>query len=215
MMSRHFVFSAIALALFGLAGLLLFTGSEATERRLAFSLDSIPTRAGEWTAAGVPPIEVFRPDPGAEVLFRAYRRRTSTIWLAVGYYPSQDETRRAVAGELVLPGRGWNEGTEHAVTIPTPGLGTGKVAASRVFLRSDQSQIAVLYWYQLPGRTTRNDHEYRARLLYNRLVHHRADAALVRVGAPVLDERDLSEVASDQIDFIQAFYGQLLAILPR
>ena len=213
-MNRPVAFSAIALTLFGLTGVLVLTGGEAKERPLASSLDSIPSRAGQWTVAGVPPTRVFPPDPGADVLFRAYRRGTSTVWLSVGYYPSQREGRRAVARELVLPGRGWNEGEERAVTIPTPGLGE-VIAANRVFLRSDESRIAVLYWYQLPGRTTGSDHEYRALLLYNRLVHRRADAALIRIGAPVLNERDLSEVVSNQIDFVQAFYGQLLATLPR
>jgi EpsI family protein len=214
-MNRRVVFSAIALTLSGLAGLLLLTGGEAKERPLASSLDSIPSRAGQWTVAGVPPTGVFPPDPSVDVLFRAYRRGTSTVWLSVGYYPSQREGRRAVARELVLPGHGWNEGKERAVAIPTPGLGADVIAASRVFLRSADSRMAVLYWYQLPGRTTGSDHEYRASLLYNRLVHHRADAALIRVGAPVLNEHDLSQVESNQIDFVQAFYGQLLATLPR
>jgi len=214
-MNRLVVFSAIALTLSGLAGLLLLAGGEAQEPPLATSLDSMPSRAGQWMVVGVPPTRVFPPDPSDDVLFRAYRRGASTVWLSVGYYPSQREGRRAVARELVLPGRGWNEGKEQAVTIPTPGLGVEGIAASRVFLRSDDSRMAVLYWYQLPGRTTRSDHAYRALLLYNRLVHHRADAALIRVGAPVLNEHDLSEVESNQIDFVQAFYGQLLATLPR
>ena len=214
-MNRPVVFSAIALTLSGLTGLLVLTGGEAKERPLASSLDSIPSRAGQWTVAGVPPTGVFPPDPGADVLFRAYRRGTSTVWLAVGYYPSQREGRRAGARELVFPGRGWNEGEERAVAIPTPGLGAEAIAAGQVFLRSDDSRMAVLYWYQLPGRTTGSNHMYRALLLYNRLVHHRADAALIRVGAPVLNEHDRSEAESNQIDFVQAFYGQLLATLPR
>ena len=67
----------------------------------------------------------------------------------------------------------------------------------------------------LDGGTTRFE---QARAAVRQRMAALADSdttTLIRVGAPVLNEHDRSEVESNQIDFVQAFYGQLLATLPR
>ena len=48
---------------------------------------------------------------------------------------------------------------------------------------AETSGSVILYWYQLHGGTIGSDHLYRARLMWNRIVHRRADGALIRVAS--------------------------------
>jgi EpsI family protein len=215
-MRRPSIVSAVALALIALAGTVVFTATDARERPLAVPLEALPIIAGAWTAGGTPPREAFTPDPRAtDELMRVYRRGGDVIWASVAYYPYQGEGRRAAARELLIPGHSWSVRDERRLTIPTPGAGQGSIDATQMILASESWRLAVVYWYQLPGRTASSEHQYRGLLLYNRLVHQRADAALVRIATPLDASQELGPALSAELDFVQAFYGSLVALLQR
>jgi EpsI family protein len=105
--------------------------------------------------------------------------------------------------------------SEERLDVPAGGRLERSVPASLLVMRSPEQRVAVLYWYQLPGRAVASDHGYRALLLYNRLVHRRADGALVRVAAPVRAGDDVRAIVTKQVSFIQAIYPDVLGSLPR
>ena len=215
-MKQAHVASAIAMAALAAAGTLVFTAADAPERRLAAPLETLPLHAGHWVADGLPPREAFVPDArAADELMRVYRRADDVLWVSVAHYPYQGEGRRAAARELMLPGHTWSVRDERPLTIRAPGVENGIIDARYIVLESPFWRLSVIYWYQLPGRTTASDHQYRGLLLYNRLLYHRADAALVRVAAPLHPSQPLDAAVSAQLDFVQAFYGPLRASLQR
>jgi hypothetical protein len=72
----------------------------------------------------------------------------------------------------------------------------------------------VLYWYQAASRSVASDHVYRAWLVYNRLVHHRSDGALVRLIMPVGERGDMAPQEA-LLQFAYVFQPALARTLPR
>lgn len=215
-MARRALFFATALALLGIAGGLLLLPHDAREVPLAAPLDLIPITFKGWTGANHVPAEVLRVDPQVpEHLFRTYQNGTQTVWVSVGYYPNQAEGRRPPAQELLFPGQGWSTLSARPVRIPLDGGSTRSIPANLLLMQTADRQVAILYWYQVRGRSIASDHWYRTLVLYHRLAHRRADGALVRIASPVPEGADPAAVVARQAEFIQAFYPELLRSLPQ
>jgi EpsI family protein len=136
-------------------------------------------------------------------------------WFAVGFYPNQTEGRRPATRSLVFPSSGWTDLSEETVSLPMAGPNGRALAANLVMVRRGDRRVAILYWYQLAGATIESDHFYRAQLLWNRLVHRRADGSLVRVAIPVPVAVDPSALIADHAELIRAFVPELSRILPH
>jgi EpsI family protein len=147
-------------------------------------------------------------------LARTYQNGSSTVWVVVGYYPDQTADSRPPAQRLVYPARGWTGIETRPLSVPLPGPDDSRVSATQVLMRNRDLRLAVLYWYQLGSRNVAGDHWYRLRLLYNRLVHNRADVALVRIASPVPPGIDDDTVTAAQKTFVQLFYPELVRRLP-
>ncbi|MCI0548822.1 MAG: EpsI family protein [Candidatus Rokubacteria bacterium] len=213
-MSRQPLFFAIAAVLMGATWVLLLAPvREVKSVPLARSLEDIPALIDGWSASNHVPTDVLRLDMRVpENLVRTYERGPRRVWISLDYYPAQDEGRRPPARDLVFPGRGWSTLSERKVEIP---LGEGRaIPANMVAMRIGERQVGILYWYQLRGRPVASDHWYRALLIYNRLVHGRADGALVRIAFPIPDGTPLDDAVGSQAEFVQAFYPEIVRSLP-
>jgi len=214
LVTRQRRFVLVTVTLFVLTGAALASPRAAQDMPLPLPLDSIPSVLAEWRPAAPPPDEILPRDPrAADSLGRGYTDGTRTSWVAVGYYPNQTDTRRPATGDLVYPRRGWTDLSSETVSIPR--TGTSALAANLVLVRRGDQRVVILYWYQLPGGTIGSDHLYRARLIWNRIVHRRADGALVRVAAPVPPGGSPAQVIAQQAEFLEAFLPELSRRLPH
>lgn len=213
-MTRHALFFAAALALMAIAGALLFLPPSAKEVPLAAPFERFPTELASWTASTPVPQGIMAVDPKVpKHLFRTYQNGIQTVWVSVGYYPSQPEGRRPPAQQLLFPQSGWSHLSQAPVRIPVGA--TRSLPATLLVMETPERRLSILYWYQVGGDTIASDHWYRALLIYNRLFHRRSDGALVRIASPIPDGVDPSSVVVKQTDFIKAFYPELLRSLPR
>ena len=213
-MTRQACYAGIAIALIGLTGLLVITlDVRIGHTALRASLETIPTRWASWDSAPPPTGSAFTPDVNTSVhLSRGYADGVTTMWVAVDYYPQQPEGRRPAARELLFPRGGWTELQEQRITIP---LAEGSpLEATQVVMRAGTARTLVVYWYQIGAHAIASDHGYRAALVYHRLLHRRADGALVRVGMPLGADDDVSRALARGREFIREFHPRLLAVLP-
>jgi EpsI family protein len=215
-MSRQGRFFLVTMVLLLTAGAALALPRSARDVPLLVPLESLPTTLGAWRPAEPPPDEILPRDPRAtESLARGYTDGARTAWVAVGFYPNQTEGRRPATGSLVFPGSGWTDLREETVSIPVSGAAASALPANLVRVRRADRRVAILYWYHLPGGTVGSDHVYRARLLWNRIAHRRADGALVRVAMPQPADVSAAAVVAEQTEFLRVFLPELARSLPR
>ncbi len=215
-MRRRAFFFAAALVLLSAAGGSLLLPPGDREVPLVAPFESFPAALKGWTGSNHAPPDALPADPRApEHLLRTYRNGAQTVWVSVGYYPSQPEGRRPPAQELLFPRRGWSTLTERPVRIPLDGRRERSIPANLLVMRTADRRVVTLYWYQIQTRSIASDHWYRAILLYNRLVHRRSDGALVRIAASAPDTVDPAAVVGGLTEFSRVFYPELLKSLPR
>jgi EpsI family protein len=214
-MSRHALLFSIAMALLGAAAVLIAVkpgGGMAHEA----ALELLPMVVGGWSGSDHVPTEVLPRDPRAsEDLVRTYRAGADLVWVSIGYYPDQGEGSRPASRALLFPGRGWDTLEERAVRVPLDGNSGRSIPATLVVQTTADRRFAILYWYQVGRRSIASDHWYRATALYSRVVHGRADGALVRIAAPLSEGADPATAVAVQTRFVQALYPELLRSLVR
>lgn len=215
-MRREALFSGVALALLTVTGILVATPSGVADVPLRTRLDDIPSALPGWSAADKGPERILPPDARApDRLGRGFADKAGPVWVVVEYYPTQDESRRAAAGDLVFLAMGWSQLAEREVSMPVAAAPGGRVDANLVLIEEGGRRYAIAYWYQLGQAPVASDHWYRARLLYNRLVHGRTDGGLIRIASPMERGEDPAAVVARYADFLRAFYPELLRSLPR
>jgi EpsI family protein len=214
-MSRDLRRFAVAIALLALTAVLLYLPGHAREVPLTGSLYSIPLHLGGWTASNDPPPDLPSLDPAArEQATLAFRHGNEVVWVSVFYYPLNSEERRGRGRDLVLPRRGWSDLAERSLEIPL-GPGVQPLSADLVSIRVHGQPLTILYWYQVRGHSLASAHGYRLALLYNRLFHHRADGALVRIIWPAAKSFDDGSAGEAHVAFVRALHQELLRVLPR
>ena len=203
--------SSTALGLIAAAGVLLGVLAQRPAPPLAPNLSLVPLVIAGWTGRDVSSAGSLAPDRQAvRHLVRTYERDQGITWLAVDYYADQVEGQRAVARHLVFPPHGVNEVAERTVSLP----GGSGVTANLVTMRRGAERFATLYWYQLPGQAVAGDHWYRALLLWRRLVHGRADGALVRIAFPLPAGTSVEAALDARTDLLRDLPGELTRRLP-
>ena len=215
-MTRQRQFFLVTVVLLATAGAALALPSGVRDVELALPLDAVPTVLGAWQPAEPPPEEILPRDPrAAQSLSRGYSNGARLAWVAVGFYPNQTEGRRPATRSLIFPSSGWADLSEETVSLPMAGPNGPTLPANLVVIRRGDRRVVILYWYQLAGSTIESDHFYRAQLLWNRIVHRRADGTLVRVAIPVLEAVSPSALIADHAEFFGAFVPELSRSLPH
>ena len=212
-MRRETVAFALALAVLAVTGAAVYLPREIRDVALAGPLHGLPLEIAGWRMSNEAPPSLPDDPAAREPITRAFRNGDDVVWATVFYYPRQTEGNRGRGRDLVFPSDSWADLTERdvrlAATVDLPAL-----SAHAVNVRVRDQRWTVLYWYDLRGSTLASEHWYRAGLLYNRLVHRRADSALVRlVWRGTIDfsgEDDRSRVA-----FTRGFQAELRRFLPE
>ena len=215
-MSREAGFSCVALVLLIAAGILVAAPSGVADVPLRPPLETIPWAFPGWSATNNGPERILPLAAGTvDRLGRGFADQAGSIWVLVEYFPAQNENRRAAAGDLVYPAVGWSQLEERAVSLQVPGASGGRLNANLVVIEEGGRRYAIAYWYQIGQTAVASDHWYRARLLYNRIVHGRTDGALIRMASPVASGEDPGVVVARYAGFLGVFYPELLRRLPR
>jgi EpsI family protein len=215
--TRRVAFSLTALVLIGATAFAISRPTGATGRPLRGSLEFVPATIHDWRSGGAPPSDALPEDTRApHRLVRTYQKGALPIWVSVGYYPLQDTTKRPPARELLFPRSGWTHLSEQSVALPVAADDrSSELNANLVLMTTGGRRLTILYWYQIGQRAVGSDHWYRAAVVYNRLVHGRADGALIRVASPVPDGMSVDAVLGQQTQFLRVFLPEILRRLPE
>jgi EpsI family protein len=206
---RRRVFFAIALALLGLTGILLQLDRPTPDVADGRRLETFPTVLDGWTDTRPAVDDLLPPDlPARQRLVRAFKREATTLSVYVGYYD-----RQPPPSELVLPPRGWAALERRVVVIPLDERAGHSLSVNLEVLQTEGRRTTILYWYQVGTRPIAGAHWYRAVLLWNRLVHGRAESALVRIGCALDRSADPATVLATQGEFVRLFYPELIKAL--
>ena len=114
------------------------------------------------------------------------------ISLYVGYHATQQGDKRMHSPSLCLPGSGWTPVGEQVVSIPVAGK---PVDVNRFILQNGPNRILVYYWFQGRGRITAGQGDLKMRAMWDALLTHRDEEALVRIIVPLV-KGDTTAVAN-------------------
>lgn len=161
-----------------------------------------PRAFGEWTAArdvAVDPgqLAMLAPD---DALNRDYLRdgETPDISLFIAYYRSQHSLGGAHDPKVCLPGSGWAPQASQVWRIEVEGV-PERVPVNYYVIERNRQRAVVIYWFQTHREVTPYEQWLRLKRVWQTLVEHRTDMALVRIVAPV--EGEVEEAAARAVRF--------------
>lgn len=105
-----------------------------------------------------------------------------SVFLYIGYYPSQRTGDDIHSPKNCLPGSGW--APLHAGVLPIR-LDHQRMVVNDYIVEKGLDRAVVLYWYQSRGRAIASEYWARAWLLLGAVTQDRTDGALVRLWTPV------------------------------
>lgn len=114
------------------------------------------------------------------------------ISLYIGYHATQQGDKQMHSPSLCLPGSGWTPVEQQLVTIPVAGK---PVSVNRFILQMGTNRILVYYWFQGRGRLTAGQADLKLNAMWDALLTHRDEEALVRIIVP-MPNGDTTAVAS-------------------
>ncbi|MEA2626983.1 MAG: hypothetical protein QOD06_3028 [Candidatus Binatota bacterium] len=209
--SRRFAASAGVL-LFTFVLLRFFDESEAVPLRKP--LASFPDRIAEWrgretTLFSEDVLDVLRP---TDYLMRRYQHPSgASLWLYIGYWATQRKGAQVHSPKNCLPGGGWEPLEASRVQLPVEPSGT--IDANEYLLQNGAEQQLVVYWYQSRGETTASEIGGKIALVRNAILHHRTDAAVIRVSTVELG--GTAKAMSPLLrGFVRALHPRLPEFLP-
>jgi EpsI family protein len=176
------------------------------------ALDAPPIAQLPYTIGGWSGFDDASLDPETAALLGAdaYLTRTysagtgADISMYIAYYGAQRPGVSIHSPLHCLPGTGWEP-----VDVATVPVGSGSVR--RVTMQKNLDRVAVIYWYQLQGRTVAGELESKVYGLFDRVRRGRSDAALVRLVVPIAD--DSSGAAERGLSFAGELLPQLAPLL--
>jgi EpsI family protein len=110
------------------------------------------------------------------------------VWLYVGYYQSQRTGSTYHSPKNCLPGAGWQfeESSEASVMVAE----NTQIVINRALVRKGADRQLILYWYQDRGRIIASEYWAKGYMVWDAVMKHRTDGALVRVSVPVMTTPD-------------------------
>ena len=164
------------------------------------SLTQVPYAIGDWTGLDDGSLDA---DTAAQLGADAYLTRTYSagsgpdVSLYIAYYAAQRPGVSVHSPLHCLPGTGWEP-----VDIATVPVADGSVR--QMTLQKNLERVAVIYWYQLNGRTVASEIRSKVFGLFDRVRTGRSDAALVRIVVPIAGQPDAAAARG------LSFAGELL-----
>lgn len=120
----------------------------------------------------------------SDLLYRSYDVGSASgpVLLYIGYHATQQGDARMHSPSMCLPGAGWTPTSASLVRVP---LGDSTVAVNRYIMQHDQNRILVYYWFQGRGRVTAGETQLKLNAMFDALLTHRDEEALVRIIVPM------------------------------
>ena len=172
----------------------------------ATALAALPTRLGSWTSEDVP-LEAF-----AESILQAdynvqrrYRNDAGDIvWVYFGYYGTERGGTPDHTPRVCFTAQGWQI-EDHAVVEVA-----GELRVNELVVSLDGERQLVHYWFRSFDKTgLLGDFDRTFDRLFGRLLHDRADGALVRVSTRIEDGN--RDIARERLLAFDASFDALLA----
>ncbi|HTK87454.1 MAG TPA: EpsI family protein [Nitrospiraceae bacterium] len=110
------------------------------------------------------------------------------VWLYVGYYQSQRTGSTYHSPKNCLPGAGWQ--FDEASEVPVMVAANTQVVINRALVRKGTDRQLILYWYHDRGRVIASEYWAKGYMVWDAVMKHRTDGALVRVSIPVTTTPD-------------------------
>ena len=101
-----------------------------------------------------------------------------TVNFYVAYYESQRKGESAHSPRTCLPGGGWDIMSSDVKEID---LENRSIPVNRVVMQMGDNRSLVYYWFDQRGRILTNEYLVKLAILWDSLVRHRSDGALVRL----------------------------------
>ncbi len=143
------------------------------------------------------------------IMWQYQNKQGYTLGLYVGYYRDQTEGSIIHSPKHCMPGSGWEPSLVNVVNIVDL---TGRTyGVNRMVLQKGMDEQVAHYWYQGRGRVLANEYIDRAFMIWDSIVRHRSDGALVRITGPGGDD----VATRNQVQFIAALMPELEKFLPH
>jgi EpsI family protein len=179
-------------------------------------LSLFPARLPGWTMSKEFPIEkeiqdVLKAD---DTLNRAYVNSAGTaeVVFFVAFFKTQRYGQSPHSPKNCLPAAGFEPIESSVMHLAVPGWSTPIEVNKYVTERGDEKSVT-LYWYQSHNRVIANEYWARYWLVLDAIRFRRSDTSIVRVVAPVTNNR-IGEATDSGVQFIQAMFPALLSALP-
>lgn len=213
-LQRSYLYSACLLLLLPMASSQLTQRDEVLPSRQAF-LDFPMTIEG-WTGTAFPLepryVEVLRFDD--YVLADYSRAGVPPVNLYVAYYRSQRKGQSAHSPQTCIPGGGWELTSIQQVSLDATDPGRSVMPANRVMIQKGDQRQVVLYWFKQRDRVVANEYLVKLYMLWDSMVRHRTDGALVRLTTPVLSGESDENAGERLVRFAQSVNPLLSRYVP-
>jgi len=184
------------------------------------SFDRFPMQLGRWRAVQEPALDplVLKELGVDDYLTRAYFTSSgSGVGLYVGYYGSQRQGDTMHSPQNCLPGAGWEPVSNSRLPIEiSSGVpdGNSNIVVNRYLIRKGLDRQLVLYWYQSHGRVVASEYWAKYYLIRDAVRMNRTDGALVRVIAPITEQKGETPAEMLAVRFVQDLFPALAGYLP-
>lgn len=105
------------------------------------------------------------------------------VYLA--YYQSQRKGQSAHSPKSCIPGGGWEISSFTTESLPSLSASTEPLSVNRVLIQRQADRQLVYYWFKQRDRSLANEYLVKWFLLWDGLVRHRTDGALIRLVTPI------------------------------
>jgi EpsI family protein len=173
---------------------------------------TFPVQIGEWRMSAESfmtgnVLKVLKP---TDYLWRIYENRNGErVTIYLGYHSGSRNEGGVHSPKHCLPGSGWYEVYSKKSKMETSSGSINFVKS--LYQKAEESEL-FLYWFQVIGRTLDNEYSLKLFEIINSSIHHRKDAAFVRISIPIKN----SEAGAVRLgeSFIRDFYPVISSYLP-
>jgi EpsI family protein len=179
----------------------------------------LPDRIGSWMCDDAMKKEHRYTDPNVDAAWIAVCNRQTgyPLEVYVGYAAHQTLAKKILSPKMNYPDSQWSDVLNRPakIEIDRQENPTRHINVNQTLLRNNVNQkVAVLYWYQMDGRSFSDEYQYRFALLIRKLTHEGTDAAVIRISAPVL-ENSPDRLFSEEVDLVRSLYGEVRRQFPQ
>jgi len=162
-------------------------------------LEEFPRRIGQWTGIDAANDENVYTRLGVDhELSRVYRADSGqAVRLYVGYFESQTQDKELINYKT-------DELFEGGKTVDIVMNGGLRAAVNERVQRTGEGTRVTLFWYLINGRVVADKYWAKAYTVWDRLIHHRTNGAVVMVTAEVRGSDDRDVALTNSGEFIRA-----------